>query len=202
MLEQFRCNRRPVPAGRATVLRAAAASRQNDPARVGRVPCLVPPASILPARSSGRGYGGAGCRRPRASGCRAAGRPAVGRVPAAPAARIPALWPARPPLPAPEPGLRRAVRPRLRPVARRRPHGRGPIPRLRAPGARLRLDPLRCLRPRVPARLPLQEPLLLLRAYCLYRRALLGDLARLAARIVTAGVRATTGEPQLSGGDT
>jgi len=36
-----------------------------------------------------------------------------------------------------------------------------------------------------------------LRPYCLYRRALLGDLARLAARIVTAGVRATTGEPDL-----
>jgi len=30
-----------------------------------------------------------------------------------------------------------------------------------------------------------QQPLLLLRAYCLYRCALLGDLARLAARIVT-----------------
>jgi len=36
-----------------------------------------------------------------------------------------------------------------------------------------------------------------LRPYCLYRRALLGDLARLAARIVTAGVRATTGESDL-----
>jgi hypothetical protein len=36
-----------------------------------------------------------------------------------------------------------------------------------------------------------------LRAYCLYRRALLGDLARVAARIVTAAVRATTGEPDL-----
>ena len=37
-------------------------------------------------------------------------------------------------------------------------------------------------------------------AYCLYRRALLGDLARLAARIVTAGVGATTGEPDLGVG--
>ncbi|MCX6026893.1 MAG: transposase [Chloroflexi bacterium] len=37
----------------------------------------------------------------------------------------------------------------------------------------------------------------LARPYCLYRRALLGDLARLAARIVTAGVRATAGEPDL-----
>ena len=36
-----------------------------------------------------------------------------------------------------------------------------------------------------------------LRAYCLYRRALLGDLARVAARIVTAAVRATTGEADL-----
>jgi len=36
-----------------------------------------------------------------------------------------------------------------------------------------------------------------LRAYCLSRRALLGDLARVAARIVTAAVRATTGEPDL-----
>jgi hypothetical protein len=36
-----------------------------------------------------------------------------------------------------------------------------------------------------------------LRPYCLYRRALLGDLARLAARIFTAGVRATTGESAL-----
>jgi len=36
-----------------------------------------------------------------------------------------------------------------------------------------------------------------LRPYCLYRRALLGDPARLAARIVTAGIRATTGEPDL-----
>ena len=50
---------------------------------------MVPPASILPARSPGRGYGGAGWRsRPRASGWHAAGRPAVGRVSAAPAARI------------------------------------------------------------------------------------------------------------------
>jgi hypothetical protein len=32
-----------------------------------------------------------------------------------------------------------------------------------------------------------QEPLLLLRPYCLYRRALLGDLARLAARVVADG---------------
>jgi hypothetical protein len=36
-----------------------------------------------------------------------------------------------------------------------------------------------------------------LRAYCLYRRALLGDLARVAARTVTAAVRVTTGEADL-----
>jgi hypothetical protein len=36
-----------------------------------------------------------------------------------------------------------------------------------------------------------------LRAYCLYRRPLLGDLARVAARTVTAAVRATTGESDL-----
>ena len=36
-----------------------------------------------------------------------------------------------------------------------------------------------------------------LRAYCLYRRSLLGDLARVAARTVTAAVRATTGEADL-----
>ena len=42
----------------------------------------------------------------------------------------PPLWPARPPLPVPELGLRRAVRPYLRPVARRRPRGRGPVSRL------------------------------------------------------------------------
>ena len=36
-----------------------------------------------------------------------------------------------------------------------------------------------------------------LRAYCLYRRPLLGDLARVAARTVTAAVRATTGEADL-----
>ncbi len=35
-----------------------------------------------------------------------------------------------------------------------------------------------------------------LRAYCLCRRALLGDLARVAARTVTAAVRATTGEAE------
>jgi hypothetical protein len=39
-----------------------------------------------------------------------------------------------------------------------------------------------------------------LRPYCLSRRVLLGDPARLAARIVTACVRATTGEPELRGG--
>ena len=37
-----------------------------------------------------------------------------------------------------------------------------------------------------------------LRPYCLYRRTLLGDLARLVASIVTAGVRATTGEADLN----
>jgi hypothetical protein len=39
-----------------------------------------------------------------------------------------------------------------------------------------------------------------LRAYCLYRRPLLGDLARVAARTVTAAVRATTGESDLQVG--
>jgi hypothetical protein len=39
-----------------------------------------------------------------------------------------------------------------------------------------------------------------LRAWCLYRRSLLGDLARVAARTVTAAVRALTGEPALSVG--
>ena len=39
-----------------------------------------------------------------------------------------------------------------------------------------------------------------LRAYCLFRRGLLGDLARVAARTVTAAVRATTGEADLSVG--
>ena len=39
-----------------------------------------------------------------------------------------------------------------------------------------------------------------LRAYCLYRRALLGDVARVAARTVTAAVRATTGESDLKVG--
>ena len=42
---------------------------------------MVRPASILPARSRGREHGGAGCRRPRASGWRLAGHPAVGREP-------------------------------------------------------------------------------------------------------------------------
>ena len=39
-----------------------------------------------------------------------------------------------------------------------------------------------------------------LRAWCLYRRSLLGDLARVAARTVTATVRALTGEPTLAVG--
>ncbi len=39
-----------------------------------------------------------------------------------------------------------------------------------------------------------------LRAWCLYRRSLLGDLARVAARTVTAAVRALTGEPTLAVG--
>jgi hypothetical protein len=39
-----------------------------------------------------------------------------------------------------------------------------------------------------------------LRACCLYRRSLLGDLARVAARIVTAAVRATTGGSDLKVG--
>jgi hypothetical protein len=39
-----------------------------------------------------------------------------------------------------------------------------------------------------------------LRAYCLYRRRLLGDIARVAARTVTAAVRALTGEPELAVG--
>ena len=37
-----------------------------------------------------------------------------------------------------------------------------------------------------------------LRAWCPYRRPLLGDLARVAARTLTAAVRALTGEPMLS----
>ena len=36
-----------------------------------------------------------------------------------------------------------------------------------------------------------------LRTWCLYRRSLLGDLARVAARTVTAAVRTLTGEPDL-----
>lgn len=39
-----------------------------------------------------------------------------------------------------------------------------------------------------------------LRAWCLYRRSLLGDLARVAARTVTAAVRALAGEPALAVG--
>jgi hypothetical protein len=39
-----------------------------------------------------------------------------------------------------------------------------------------------------------------LRPWCLYRRTLLGDLARVAAHTVTAAVRALTGEPELSVG--
>jgi hypothetical protein len=39
-----------------------------------------------------------------------------------------------------------------------------------------------------------------LRAYCLYRRRLLGDIARVAARTVTAAVRALTGERDLAVG--
>ncbi|MSR02919.1 MAG: hypothetical protein EXR94_09330 [Gemmatimonadetes bacterium] len=39
-----------------------------------------------------------------------------------------------------------------------------------------------------------------LRAYSLFRRSLVGDLARVAARTVTAAVRATTGEADLSVG--
>lgn len=39
-----------------------------------------------------------------------------------------------------------------------------------------------------------------LRAWCLYRRSLLGDLARVAARTVTRAVRALTGEPTLAVG--
>ena len=37
-----------------------------------------------------------------------------------------------------------------------------------------------------------------LRAYCLYRRRLLGDIARVGARTVTAAIRALTGEPDLA----
>jgi len=39
-----------------------------------------------------------------------------------------------------------------------------------------------------------------LRAYCLYRRRLLGDIARVAARTVTAAIRTLTGEPDLAVG--
>ena len=39
-----------------------------------------------------------------------------------------------------------------------------------------------------------------LRTWCLYRRALLGDLARVAARTVTAAIRSLTREPDLAVG--
>jgi len=39
-----------------------------------------------------------------------------------------------------------------------------------------------------------------LRAYCLYRRRLLGEIARVAARTVTAAIRTLTGEPDLAMG--
>jgi len=39
-----------------------------------------------------------------------------------------------------------------------------------------------------------------LRAYCLYRRRLLGEIARVAARTVTAAIRALTGERALAVG--
>ncbi len=39
-----------------------------------------------------------------------------------------------------------------------------------------------------------------LRAYCLYRRGLLGEIARVAARIVTAAIRSLTGECDLAVG--
>ena len=39
-----------------------------------------------------------------------------------------------------------------------------------------------------------------LRAYCLYRRRLLGEIARVAARTVTAAIRTLTGEPDLAVG--
>ena len=37
-----------------------------------------------------------------------------------------------------------------------------------------------------------------LRAYCLYRRRLLGEIARVAARTVTAAIRTLTGERDLA----
>jgi hypothetical protein len=39
-----------------------------------------------------------------------------------------------------------------------------------------------------------------LRAYCLYRRRLLGEIARVAARTVTAAIRTLTGERDLAMG--
>ena len=39
-----------------------------------------------------------------------------------------------------------------------------------------------------------------LRAYCLYRRRLLGEIARVAARTVTAAIRTLTGERDLAVG--
>ncbi len=39
-----------------------------------------------------------------------------------------------------------------------------------------------------------------LRAYCLYRRRLLGEIARVAARTVTAAIRTLTGERELTVG--
>ena len=38
---------------------------------------------------------------------------------------------------------------------------------------------------------------MLLRAYCLYRRRLLGEIARIAARTVTAAIRTLTGKRDL-----
>jgi len=39
-----------------------------------------------------------------------------------------------------------------------------------------------------------------LRAYCLYRRRLLGEIARVAARTVTTAIRTLTGERELAVG--
>jgi len=54
-----------------------AGSRQNDSARVSRVPGRFPPVSILPGRSPGREHGGAGRRRPDKADGPTAGTQAV-----------------------------------------------------------------------------------------------------------------------------
>ena len=73
-------------------------------------------------------------------------------------------------------------------MARRRPRGRGPVSRCHAKRlARWTLWLDETLLAPVPHRQVVLTIPKRLRPYCLYRRALLGDLARLAARVVTDG---------------